>query len=51
VGGKGGGWEQVAEMTQALYAHMNNKKINNKKNETFEALNVNCYLNWFWLVF
>jgi hypothetical protein len=34
--GKGEGWKQRAEITQALYAHMNNKKIktnnnNNKK--------------------
>jgi hypothetical protein len=26
VGGKGGGWGQGGEMTQALYAHMNKKK-------------------------
>jgi hypothetical protein len=26
VGGKGGGGGQGGEMTQALYAHMNNKK-------------------------
>jgi hypothetical protein len=26
VGGKGGGWGQGEEMTQASYAHMNNKK-------------------------
>jgi hypothetical protein len=25
------GWGQEGEMTQALYAHMNNKKIKNKK--------------------
>jgi hypothetical protein len=32
VGGKGlGGWGQGGEMTQALYAHMNNKKIKIKK--------------------
>jgi hypothetical protein len=31
VGGKGGGWGQGGEMTQALYAHMNNKTINIKK--------------------
>jgi hypothetical protein len=30
VSGKGGGW-QGGEMTQALYAHMNNKKIKIKK--------------------
>jgi hypothetical protein len=28
VGGKGGGGGSWGEMTQALYAHMNNKKIN-----------------------
>jgi hypothetical protein len=28
VGGKGEGWGQVGEMTQVLYAYMNNKKIN-----------------------
>jgi hypothetical protein len=28
VVGKGGEWVQGGEMTQALYAHMNNKKIN-----------------------
>jgi hypothetical protein len=27
----GRGWRQGGEMTQALYAHMNNKKIKNKK--------------------
>jgi hypothetical protein len=32
VGSKGGGWGQGGEMTQALYAHMNNKKI---KNDSF----------------
>jgi hypothetical protein len=31
VGGKGGGWRQGGEMTQALYAHMNNKTIKIKK--------------------
>jgi hypothetical protein len=30
VGGKGGGgWGQGGEMTQALYAHMNNKRKKN----------------------
>jgi hypothetical protein len=33
VGGKGGGWGQGGEMTQALYAHMNNKR---KKNDTIK---------------
>jgi hypothetical protein len=28
VGGRGRRWGQGGEMTQALYAHMNNKKIN-----------------------
>jgi hypothetical protein len=27
VGGRGRGWGQGGEMTQALYAHMNNKTI------------------------
>jgi hypothetical protein len=31
VGGKGGGGGRGGEMTQALYAHMNNKKIKVKK--------------------
>jgi hypothetical protein len=31
--GGGGGWG--AEMTQALYAHMNNKKIKIKKNNSY----------------
>jgi hypothetical protein len=31
VGGKGGGGGRGGEMTQALYAHMNNKKKINKK--------------------
>jgi hypothetical protein len=31
VGGKGGGGGMGGEMTQALYAHMNNKKIKIKK--------------------
>jgi hypothetical protein len=31
VGGKGGGWGQGGEMTQALYAHMNNKIKKKKK--------------------
>jgi hypothetical protein len=31
VGGKGGGGGRGGEMTQALYAHMNNKKIKIKK--------------------
>jgi hypothetical protein len=30
VGGKGGGGGRGAEMTQALYAHMNNKTIKKK---------------------
>jgi hypothetical protein len=30
VGGKGGGGGRGGEMTQALYAHMNNEKIKNK---------------------
>jgi hypothetical protein len=30
-GGKGGGGGRGGEMTQALYAHMNNKKINKQK--------------------
>jgi hypothetical protein len=37
VGGKGGGWGQGGEMTQVLYAHMNNKtikKILSHKNAT-----------------
>jgi hypothetical protein len=29
--GSTGGWGQGGEMTQALYAHMNNKKKNKKK--------------------
>jgi hypothetical protein len=29
-GGRGGGGGGGREMTQALYAHMNNKKIKNK---------------------
>jgi hypothetical protein len=33
VGGKGGGGGRGGEMTQALYAHMNNKKIKIKKNK------------------
>jgi hypothetical protein len=34
VGGKGEGWKQRAEMTQALYAHMNKKiKTNNNNNK------------------
>jgi hypothetical protein len=31
VGGKGGGWGQGGEMTQALYAHMNNKRKKKEK--------------------
>jgi hypothetical protein len=30
VGGTGSEWGQGEEMTQALYAHMNNKKIKKK---------------------
>jgi hypothetical protein len=26
AGGRGRGWEQGGEITQALYAHMNNKR-------------------------
>jgi hypothetical protein len=33
VGGKGGGGGRGGEMTQALYAHMNIKKIKIKKKE------------------
>jgi hypothetical protein len=36
VGGKGGGGGRGGEMTQALYAHMNNKrKMKKKKKELF----------------
>jgi hypothetical protein len=31
VGGEGGGGSRGGEMTQALYVHMNNKKIKIKK--------------------
>jgi hypothetical protein len=31
VGGKGGGWGQGGEMSQALYAHMNNKTTTTKR--------------------
>jgi hypothetical protein len=31
VGGKGGGGDRGGEMTQTLYAHVNNKKIKNFK--------------------
>jgi hypothetical protein len=31
VGGKGGGGGRGGEMTQALYAHMNNKKKKDKR--------------------
>jgi hypothetical protein len=31
VGGKGGGRGREGEMTQALYAHMNNKTIKKKE--------------------
>jgi hypothetical protein len=34
------GWRQGGEMTQALYAHMNNKK---KKEEDKHFINVNYY--------
>jgi hypothetical protein len=37
VGGKGGGGGRGGEMTQALYAHMNNKKIKIKKKKRIEA--------------
>jgi hypothetical protein len=33
VGGKGGGGGRGGEMTQALYAHMNNKIIKKKEKE------------------
>jgi hypothetical protein len=33
VGGKGGGGGMGGEMTQALYAHMNNKTIKKNKNK------------------
>jgi hypothetical protein len=33
VGDKGRGWGQGGEMTQALYAHMNNKTIKKIKNK------------------
>jgi hypothetical protein len=35
VGGKGGGGSRGGAMTQALYAHMNNKR---KKNEGLEVM-------------
>jgi hypothetical protein len=39
VGGKGRGWGQGGEMTQALYAHMNNKIIKKRKMlEKFDIL-------------
>jgi hypothetical protein len=36
------GWGQGGEMTQALYAHMNNKiiKINKNKNNLFTILRI-----------
>jgi hypothetical protein len=34
VGSKGAGWGQGGEMTQALYAHMNNKLKKKKKKRT-----------------
>jgi hypothetical protein len=36
VGGKGGGWGQGGEMTQALYAHMNNKRTKKKECPNFQ---------------
>jgi hypothetical protein len=39
VHGKGGGWRLGGEMTQALYAHMNNKR-KKKKKWTLTSLNV-----------
>jgi hypothetical protein len=36
VGGKGGGWGQGGEMTQALYGHVNNKKKEKEKNSTVD---------------
>jgi hypothetical protein len=47
VGGKGGGGGQEGEMTQVLYAHMNNKKIKIKKKK-LEAhpFTRRCLLNY-----
>jgi hypothetical protein len=44
VGGKGGGWGQGGEMTQALYAHMNNK-IKKKKEKSLCRIHINYYKN------
>jgi hypothetical protein len=38
VGGKGGGWGQGGEMTQALYAHMNNKRKKMNQFRCMEAM-------------
>jgi hypothetical protein len=39
VGGKGGGGGRGGEMTQALYAHMNNKIKKNKINISHVIIN------------
>jgi hypothetical protein len=44
VGGRGRGWGQGGEMTQALYAHMNNKI--KKKKETI----LTRYMSVKWLL-
>jgi hypothetical protein len=38
VGGRGRGWGQGGEMTQALYAHMNNKTIKIKRKDPYICL-------------
>jgi hypothetical protein len=41
VGGKGGGGGRGGEMNQALYAHMNNKRIiKKKKGEQFQLFSI-----------
>jgi hypothetical protein len=46
VGGKEGrGWGQGGEMTQALYAHMNNKIKNKQKKNVFDG--IGCIDVWY----
>jgi hypothetical protein len=45
VGDKGGGGGRGGEMTQALYAHMNNKTVKKKINKAYNNIIPNKTIN------
>jgi hypothetical protein len=44
VGGKGGGWGHGGEMSQALYAHMNNKRKKDKSGQGADEVPIIWFL-------